>query len=101
MLRLDLGPHSRSTRVQLDGQDISRFVRRITLRCDVGEITTATIEYIGAVTVEGDAGRVTLTQGEHLVTCDTCRAVERGRRLADVDLDAIGEPVEPIPLPAE
>lgn len=103
LLKLELKPSASHSRVELDGKDISGFIRRIEVRCAAGygEVSTAVLEYIGAITVEGEPGRTTLTQGEHLTTCDTCKAVLRGQRLADVNLDAIGEPVEPIPLPVE
>lgn len=46
------------TTVTLNGVDISTCLRGVTLRINVDEPVTATLEYVGDVTFTGDAGRL-------------------------------------------
>lgn len=83
MLKLTLAHRGLHCKVELNGEDISRLLTDIVVRANVGEITTATLTYSGAVVVEGEAGRLTLTKAEHFVTCRECDKVLRGERAED------------------
>jgi hypothetical protein len=80
MLKLTLTHAGKSCMVELDGVDISRYIRSIVVRADVNDPTAATLEYTGAVIVEGEAGTITLQQHEHFVTCDECGRLLGGEK---------------------
>lgn len=55
-LRLELDRDSTTSRILLGDVDISRCVKAVTVRCVVGDVTTATLEtYVGSLRVN-DAG---------------------------------------------
>lgn len=62
MLKLTLAHRGEQSKLELDGVDVSRFFRSLTIRAEVGETTYAVLEYSGAIVVDGDAGTVTLTK---------------------------------------
>jgi hypothetical protein len=95
MLKLNLTSAGKRCRVELNGQDISGFLRAVRVSADVSEVTRATLEYQGAVVVEGDAGQIEFQQAEHCVRCDECRKVVAGEEqpvkvidVTTVDADA-------------
>jgi hypothetical protein len=73
-------------RVVLDGQDISKYVRRIEIVGAADDLTTARIEYVGAIAVEAEPGRYTLEQAKHLVVCSECDTEVQGTRVDVVDV---------------
>jgi len=78
VLTLTLALRGRETKVELNGEDISRFLCGISVASDVSGLTTATLRYRGAVVVEMMGGRLTLVQAPVYVTCGLCHKTIAG-----------------------
>jgi hypothetical protein len=83
MLKLNLTHAGKSSTIELNGVDISRYFRSISVRTAVNDATQATLEYTGAIVVETD-GEITFQQAEHFSTCDECHKVLTGAPHEDV-----------------
>jgi hypothetical protein len=92
-LKVQLEQSAQHSRVWLDGTEISRYIRSIKIDASVGDVTTAVIEYSGAITVTGEAGRIELQQAPHYVECESCHKAVRGEKQEPtiIDTTTIGD----------
>lgn len=79
-LVIESGMHGKTCVVRLNGVDISRYLRGVTVNIGVDDLSTATLEYIGAVVVKGDMGRFELQQAPVYVECESCKATVKGQK---------------------
>jgi hypothetical protein len=78
MLKLTLKPIGASSRVELNGVDISKYLSAVTVTADAGGITKATLSYTGAVVIEGDPGVLEFVQEPRFVQCADCQKTVQG-----------------------
>jgi hypothetical protein len=88
MLKLTLAPVGHRSRIELNGEDISRFFRSVVVRASVDGQTQANLEYLGTVVIEGVAGELRFEQAQHFVTCDECNKVVAGEEQPVKIIDA-------------
>jgi hypothetical protein len=80
MLRIVLGTTGFNSRVELDGVDISKFIRAVMVSADAtAGAPKVMLEYLGAAVVEMADGAVELHKADLLVTCGECRKVLKGQ----------------------
>ena len=89
-LRIELGMHGKNSRVWIDDVEISNYLCNVKVEADVNNITRATLEYIGAVVIEGEVGEVALQQHPIFVECKTCHTTIQGQRKEVVIVDRTG-----------
>jgi len=64
MLLITIEPRAADCRVELDGVDISRHLRRVELDASAGSLTVIRLTLLDAVTVVGEVGRFEFIQRE-------------------------------------
>ncbi len=87
-LLIELGRNSINSRVWLNGIEISEHLVSLTVRAVVGDITSATLQYSGAVTIQGEAGSIELRQAPHYVECRECGKAIHGVKVDDITITA-------------
>ena len=58
MLTIKAGPRGADTKVLLDGVDISRHLRAVTVSLEVDKPTLAVLEYVGEVDIKGEVENI-------------------------------------------
>lgn len=93
MLKIEMSRLGHRTKIELDGQDVSRFLNKVEVYTSVDEVTRAVLHYLGAVVVEGEAGSLRLEQAPLYVECEKCQVPVQGERVEAVEKTAMGEDV--------
>ena len=65
MLKLKLKKRAASSRIELDGHDISEYLTGVEVAAHIDGVSKANLYYLGPVEVEGELGRLVLRRSDY------------------------------------